>query len=79
MPVQAAAMLDMEPHAPLHGIHAYPRAGGSAAYQAGDHGRELDVHLQHAARLAGAKLVVYVHGVGRGPPAASGEWVSWTP
>lgn len=71
MPVQAAAMHDMELHAALHGSHAYPRAGGSAAYETGDHGRELDVHLQHAARLAGARLVIYVHGARAGTMTVS--------
>lgn len=71
VPVQASAMHDMELQAALHGSHTYPRAGGSAAYESGDHGRKLNVHLQHAARLAGAKLVIYVHGARAGTMTVS--------
>jgi hypothetical protein len=66
VPAQAAAMRGRELQAALHGGHVYPRAGGRAAYESGDHGRELEVHVSHVARLAGRRLVVYVHGVRAG-------------
>jgi hypothetical protein len=56
----------MELHAALVASHTYPQAHGTASYQSGDHGRELDVHLRGAARLAGRHLVVYVHGTRAG-------------
>ncbi|HUZ36474.1 MAG TPA: hypothetical protein VMV17_09100 [Streptosporangiaceae bacterium] len=71
VPAQAA-MHGMELQAALHSSHAYPRAAGSAAYESGDHGRELDVHLSHIARLAGGKLVVYLHGARAGTMTVSG-------
>lgn len=37
-----------------------------AADESGDHGRELEVHVSRIARLAGWKLVVYVHGARAG-------------
>jgi hypothetical protein len=70
VPAQAA-MHGMELQAALHGGHAYPRAGGTAAYESGDHGRELEVHVSHIARLAGWKLVVYVHGARAGTMTVS--------
>jgi len=39
VPAQAATHMELQ--AALHGSHAYPRAGGSAAYESGNHGREL--------------------------------------
>ena len=62
LPAQVARAHDMELHAGLAGSHAYLRAHGTASYESGDHGRELDVHLGGVTRLAGRHLVVYVHG-----------------
>lgn len=71
VPAQAAAMHGKELHAAPHGGHVYPRAGGRAAYESGDHGRELEVHVSHVARLAGRRLVVYVHGARAGTMTVS--------
>jgi hypothetical protein len=64
LPAQAA-MPGMELQGALHGSHAYPHAAGTAVYERGDHGRELEVHL-HAGALAGRRLVVYAHGTWAG-------------
>lgn len=40
---QATAMHEMELQAGLRAGHAYPSAAGTAVYESGHHGRELDV------------------------------------
>lgn len=64
-------MHGMELQAGLHGSHAYPRVTGTAGYEPGDHGRELDVHLSRATRLAGSHLVIYLHGIRTGTMTVS--------
>lgn len=68
-PVVAAHQMDLR--AGLHGSRAYPRVTGAAAYEPDHHGRQLEVHLYHAARLAGWRLVVYVHGTRAGTMTVS--------
>ncbi|HEY2551670.1 MAG TPA: hypothetical protein VGI64_13950 [Streptosporangiaceae bacterium] len=55
-----------ELHAALHGSHAFPRAAGHATFEIRNDGRELDVRVSHIARLAGKRLVVFVHGARAG-------------
>ena len=72
IPAQAAVMHDMELHAALHGSHAYPKATGTASFESGDHGRELDVQVSRIPGLAGSRLVIFVHGVRAGTMTVSG-------
>ena len=68
---QVTAMHQMELQAGLYGSRAFPRAGGTASYQSGGHGRELDIHVSHLTRLAGWQLIVYVHGARAGTMTVS--------
>lgn len=68
---QVTAMHGMELHAALRGSHAYPRASGTASYEYGHRGRELDVRVSHLTRLAGQRLIVYVHGAKAGTMTVS--------
>ena len=72
IPAQAAVMHDMELHATLHGSDAHPRATGTASFESGDHGRELDVQVSRIPGLAGSRLVIFVHGVRAGTMTVSG-------
>lgn len=60
------AMRMMHLHAGLRGGHAYPRAGGHADFQSGNHYRHLDVSMWNIRQLAGRTLIVYVHGTRAG-------------
>lgn len=44
----------------------YPHAAGHADYQSGWRSRHLEVRVWNIRRLAGARLVVYVHGTRAG-------------
>ncbi|HVB46204.1 MAG TPA: hypothetical protein VNF47_26325 [Streptosporangiaceae bacterium] len=71
LPAQAAPMHNIELHVVLHGSNAHPMATGTASFESGDHGRELDVHVSRIPGLAGSHLVVYVHGVRAGTMTVS--------
>lgn len=68
---QVTVMHHMELQAGLRGSHAYPRASGTASYEADQHSRALEVSLTHLAGLAGRHLVVYVHGAKAGTMTVS--------
>lgn len=70
-PVQASARQDTGLHAALHGSQTFPRATGNARFEVRHNGRELHVSLSHATRLAGARLVIFVHGTRTGTMVVS--------
>ncbi len=67
--VAPAAMRMMHLEARLRG--GYPHAAGHADYQAGHGYRHLDVQVWNIRRLAGTRLVVYVHGARAGTMTVS--------
>ena len=64
-----AAMGMMHLEAGLRG--GYPHAAGHADYQSGWRSRHLEVQVWNIRRLAGARLVVYVHGTRAGTMTVS--------
>ena len=63
--VAAPAHMGMELQAVLRGTGAWRHASGRVSYEAGAH-REMHMQLAGLGRLAGHRLVVYVHGARAG-------------